>query len=46
MGNIQVFQLIERKKLHGDILKNIATLMSIDKNVRLIISNSDRLNRC
>lgn len=38
MGNVQVFQLIERKKLHGEILQNIETLMSIDKKVRLTIS--------
>lgn len=36
MGNIQIFQLIERKKLHGEILRHIETLMSIDKNVRLV----------
>jgi hypothetical protein len=36
MGNIQVFQLIERKNLHDQILPHIEKLMSIDKNVRLI----------
>jgi hypothetical protein len=36
MGNILVFELIERKKLHGEILQHIEKLMSIDKNVRLI----------
>ena len=37
MQNIQVFQLIERKKLYEKILPNIQTLMAIDQNVRLII---------
>jgi hypothetical protein len=36
MGNIQIFQLIDRKKLHGEILPHIEKLMSINKNVRLL----------
>lgn len=33
MGNIQVFQLIERKKLQGDILSKLDVLMAIDQKV-------------
>jgi len=36
MGNIQIFQLIDRKKLHTEILPHIEKLMSINKNVRLL----------
>jgi hypothetical protein len=36
MGNIQVFQLIERQGLHENILQNIQKLMEIDKKVCLI----------
>ncbi|CAF1151020.1 unnamed protein product [Rotaria sordida] len=45
MGNIQIFQLIERKKLHGEILPHIETLMSINKNVTLdmLINHMDKL---
>lgn len=33
MRNIQIFQLIERKKLHEEILPHIETLMAIDEHV-------------
>ncbi|CAF0783646.1 unnamed protein product [Adineta ricciae] len=35
MRNIQVFQLIDRKNLHSEILPHIETLMTIDKNLTL-----------
>ena len=34
MHNIQVFQLIENKKLHGEILQHLKTLMEINTKVR------------
>ena len=33
MRNIQVFQLIERKGLHGEILQHLEALMEIDRKV-------------
>jgi hypothetical protein len=36
MGNIQIFQLIERKKLHEEVLQHIEKLMSIDQKVRFL----------
>lgn len=34
MHNIQVFQLIENKRLHGEILQHLKTLMEINTKVR------------
>lgn len=34
MHNIQVFQLIEQKRLHGEILQHLKTLMEINTKVR------------
>ena len=34
MHNIQVFQLIEQKKLYGEILQHLKTLMEIITKVR------------
>ena len=33
MGNVQVFQLIERKQLYGSVLPQIEKLMNIDDKV-------------
>ncbi|CAF3554410.1 unnamed protein product [Rotaria sp. Silwood1] len=45
MDNIQIFQLIERKNLHEEILPHIEKLMSINKNVTLdmLINHMDKL---
>ncbi|UJR09415.1 hypothetical protein I4U23_013656 [Adineta vaga] len=45
MGNIQAFQLIERKKLHAEILPHIETLMIINKDLTLdmLVNHIDQL---
>lgn len=45
MGNVQVFQLIERKKLYADVLPHIEKLMMIDEKVavEMLMRNIDRL---
>jgi len=45
MGNAQIFELIERQKLHADIHSYIEKLMSIDQKMTLdiLINHMDKL---